>query len=95
MKNFIRRLLGRFYAVNHSDVLTYKGSWRTGLFHGYGVLEYKFGGVNEGNFKLGANTALVFSIQLLVFNMLEIGPMETKQDQPKYFIKMVTGIRGW
>ena len=25
MKNFIRRLLGRFYAVNHSDVLSLSG----------------------------------------------------------------------
>jgi hypothetical protein len=24
MKNFIRRLLGRFHAVNHSDVLSYQ-----------------------------------------------------------------------
>jgi len=40
MKNFIRRLLGRFYAVNHSDVLSYKGSWRKGFFHGYGILGF-------------------------------------------------------
>ena len=29
MKNFIRRLFGRFHVVTHSDVLSYKGSWRT------------------------------------------------------------------
>ena len=53
MKNFIRGLFGRFYSVNHSDVLSYQGSWRKGLFHGYGVLQYKYGGVYEGDFKLG------------------------------------------
>ena len=53
MKNFVRSLFGRFYAINHSDVLTFKGSWRKGLFHGYGILAYKNGGVYEGGFKFG------------------------------------------
>ena len=58
MKNLIRRLFGRLYAVTHSDALNYKGSWRKGLFHGYGVLEYKFGGVYKGNFKFGVKHGL-------------------------------------
>ena len=53
MKNFTRRLFGRFYLVSHSDVLSYKGSWRKGAFHGYGVLEYSNGGLYKGDFKSG------------------------------------------
>ena len=53
MKNFIRRLFGRFHVVTHSDVLSYKGSWRKGAFHGYGVLEYSNGGLYKGNFRSG------------------------------------------
>jgi len=53
MKNLIRRLFGRFYSVSLSDVLTYKGAWRNGAFHGYGVLEYRNGGLYRGHFKFG------------------------------------------
>ena len=53
MKNLIRRLFGRFYIVTYSDVLSYKGSWRKGAFHGFGVLEYSNGSIYKGNFKYG------------------------------------------
>ena len=53
MKNFIRRLFGRFYVVTHSEVLSYKGSWRKGAFHGHGVLEYSNGGLYKGDFNSG------------------------------------------
>jgi len=53
MEKFIRRLFGRFYIVPYSEVLSYKGSWRKGAFHGYGVLEYANGAIYKGNFKYG------------------------------------------
>ena len=53
MKNLIRRLFGRLYIVTYSDVLSYKGSWRKGAFHGFGVLEYSNGSIYKGNFKYG------------------------------------------
>jgi hypothetical protein len=53
MKNLIRRLFGRFYSVSLSDVLTYKGAWRNGALHGYGVLEYRNGGLYRGHFRFG------------------------------------------
>ena len=55
MKNFTRRLLGRFYTVRYSHVLSYKGSWRKGKFHGQGILKYRNGGIYEGNFRFGVN----------------------------------------
>ena len=58
MKIFIRRLFGRFYVVTHSDVLSYKGSWRKGVFHGYGVLTYSNGAIYKGNFKNGVKHGL-------------------------------------
>ena len=48
MKNLIRLLFGRLYIVPYSDVLSYKGSWRKGAFHGYGILEYSNGSIYEG-----------------------------------------------
>ena len=40
MKNLVRRLLGRFYWVTYSSTLSYKGSWKNGLFEGQGELKY-------------------------------------------------------
>ena len=51
--SFNRRMFGRLYTVRISDQLSYRGSWRTGLFHGYGVLAYEKGGVYEGDFRFG------------------------------------------
>jgi len=53
MKNFIRRLFGRFYMVTHANGHSYKGSWRKGTFEGYGVLEYCNGAIYKGYFKSG------------------------------------------
>ena len=54
MKNFTRRLFGRFYTARYSHVLSYKGSWRKGTFHGHGILTYRNGGIYEGTFRFGA-----------------------------------------
>jgi hypothetical protein len=53
MKNFIRRLFGSFYVVTQSAGHSYKGSWRKGNFHGYGVLEHSNGSIYKGYFKFG------------------------------------------
>ena len=53
MKNFTRRLFGRFYTVRYSHVLSCKGSWRKGTFHGKGILTYRNGGIYEGTFRFG------------------------------------------
>ena len=50
MRNLIRRLFGRFYTVRYSEAIIYKGSWRKGLFHGYGVLNYQNGSWYVGSF---------------------------------------------
>jgi hypothetical protein len=54
MKNLIRYLFGRFYFVECSELLIYKGSWSKGLFHGYGVLKHKNKSTYLGNFRFGS-----------------------------------------
>jgi len=54
MKNMIRYLFGRFYSVECSELLSYKGSWSKGLFHGYGVLKHNDKSTYQGNFKFGS-----------------------------------------
>lgn len=53
MKNIIRRLFGRFYTVQFSNTLLYKGTWEKGVFHGYGELTYKNGSRFLGQFQKG------------------------------------------
>jgi len=54
MKNLIRYLFGRFYSVKYSEDLIYKGAWKKGLFHGYGILKYNSKSTYQGNFKFGS-----------------------------------------
>ena len=94
MKNFIRRLFGRFHVVTHSDVLSYKGSWRKGAFHGYGVLEYSNGGqFIRATSDLELNTGLAFILLPLVFDMTGDGLTANKQDQQRFLIKTATGMK--
>ena len=54
MKNLIRYLFGRFYSVSSQKLLSYKGSWSKGLFHGYGVLKHNDKSTYQGNFRFGS-----------------------------------------
>ena len=54
MKLIFRGVLGRFFWYDCSEVLSYKGSWRNGQFHGKGQLKYKNGTVFKGNFSKGS-----------------------------------------
>ena len=53
MKNLIRYLFGRLYSVKYTENLIYKGSWKKGLFHGYGILTYNSKTTYQGNFRFG------------------------------------------
>ena len=54
MKSIIRYLFGSLYWVNYSNTLSYKGSWRKGVFHGFGELKYKNGTTYKGLFEAGS-----------------------------------------
>ena len=54
MKNLMRYLFGRFYFVKLLKILSYKGSWSKGLFHGYGVLKHNDKSTYLGNFRFGS-----------------------------------------
>ncbi|MDC0900013.1 hypothetical protein OAS11_01580 [Paracoccaceae bacterium] len=54
MKNIYRFLFGRFFWVQYSKKLEYKGTWKKGLFHGKGTLRYANGSTYKGEFFGGA-----------------------------------------
>ena len=54
MKNIYRFLFGRFFWVQYSKQLQYKGTWKKGLFHGKGTLRYTNGSTYVGGFVGGA-----------------------------------------
>ena len=93
MKNLIRRLFGRFYIVTYSDVLSYKGSWRKGAFHGYGVLEYSNGAIYKGNFKYGVKHGFGLYTSASGFRYEGNGLTANKQDQQRFRIRMATGMK--
>ena len=93
MEKFIRRLFGRFYIVPYSDVLSYKGSWRKGAFHGYGVLEYATVQFTKATSNMELNTDLASTLLSLVFDMRGNGLTADKQDQRRFRIRMATGMK--
>lgn len=50
MKNIYRFLFGRFFWIQYSKQLKYRGTWRKGLFHGGGELSYANGSSYIGEF---------------------------------------------
>ena len=54
MKNIYRFLLGRFFWIQYSKQLKYKGTWKNGLFHGKGTLKYSNGSTYTGEFFEGS-----------------------------------------
>ena len=54
MKNIYRFLFGRFFWVQYSKQLKYKGTWKKGLFHGKGILKYSNGSTYKGEFFQGS-----------------------------------------
>ena len=54
MKNIYRFLFGRFFWIQHSKQLKYRGTWRKSLFHGRGTLKYANGSIYAGEFLEGA-----------------------------------------
>ena len=54
MKNIYRFLFGRFFWIQYSKQLKYKGTWRKGLFHGRGTLKYANGSIYTGEFFKGS-----------------------------------------
>lgn len=50
MLNFLCFLFGRYFWIQCSSELTYKGQWRSGRFNGYGHLKYKNGSEYVGQF---------------------------------------------
>ena len=53
MKHLIRRVFGPYYTVKETHSTEYKGSWRSGLYDGRGVLTYANGSHYEGSFSNG------------------------------------------
>ena len=58
MKNIYRFLFGRFFWIQYSKQLKYKGSWRKGFFHGKGTLKYANGSTYTGDFFEGSKNGL-------------------------------------
>jgi hypothetical protein len=56
MNKIIKYVFGQFYWHQHSDQLTYKGSWKKNCFHGKGQLKYSNGTLFKGHFKNGSKT---------------------------------------
>jgi len=54
MRNVYRFLFGRFFWIQYSKQLKYKGTWRKGLFHGKGTLKYANGSTYMGEFFNGS-----------------------------------------
>ena len=54
MKNIYRFLFGRFFWVQYSKQLKYKGTWSKGRFHGKGTLKYANGSTYTGEFFEGS-----------------------------------------
>ena len=54
LKNIIRKVFGRFYWVQFSKQLKYRGAWKNNLFNGKGTLIYSNGSTYTGHFFEGA-----------------------------------------
>ena len=47
---FLRSLFGKYFWIQYSSELAYKGQWKLGYFSGYGHLKYKNGSNYVGQF---------------------------------------------